>query len=184
MPSPSAIGTVVALGLAAWWLRGGDAAPKAAPLPATPREAPTSQPVVAPAIAPTVTIDRRPPTLAIPLAPAKRDEVSGIVRDRATGEPLAGTTVIATTATGEVVAIADEDGRYTLAGLAPGTYTLTLYYLGISATPATADGDLDLDLIPVPTRTFESVLGAAAGTQGDGARFASDCGLENTYILE
>jgi outer membrane receptor protein involved in Fe transport len=54
----------------------------------------------------------------------------GVVKDKATGEPTIGATVVATSAAlqGEQVVIADENGGYYITSLPPGIYTLTVYY--------------------------------------------------------
>ncbi len=56
--------------------------------------------------------------------------VQGVVRDPATGEPLIGVTVVATSPKlqGIQAAITEERGDYRLPGLPPGEYTLTAYY--------------------------------------------------------
>lgn len=54
----------------------------------------------------------------------------GQLRDKATGEPAVGATVVATSPAlqGEQVVLADESGLYFLTALPPGSYTLTVYY--------------------------------------------------------
>src|SRR5690349_2003120 len=54
----------------------------------------------------------------------------GVVKDKATGEPSVGATVVATSPAlqGEQVVIADETGSYFITSLPPGVYTLTVYY--------------------------------------------------------
>lgn len=60
--------------------------------------------------------------------------ITGVVKDKATGEPLPGVTVVATSPAraGEVVVITDENGAYTLADLPAGTYVVTFYYLEVT----------------------------------------------------
>lgn len=60
--------------------------------------------------------------------------ITGVVKDKTTGAPLAGVTVVATsTVIAETLAaITDEKGVYQLTGLPPGTYVLTFYYEEIS----------------------------------------------------
>jgi Ca-activated chloride channel homolog len=60
--------------------------------------------------------------------------ISGQVRDTATGETMAGVTIVATSPSlvAEQVVISDEAGAWTIAGLPPGTYTLTFYYLDVT----------------------------------------------------
>jgi outer membrane receptor protein involved in Fe transport len=54
----------------------------------------------------------------------------GVLKDKATGEPAIGATVVATSPAlvGEQVVITDETGQYFINSLPPGTYTLTIYY--------------------------------------------------------
>jgi len=56
--------------------------------------------------------------------------VRGVVKDKNTGEPAVGATVVATSPAlqGEQVVIADETGAYYITSLPPGVYTLTVYY--------------------------------------------------------
>ncbi|TMQ08665.1 MAG: TonB-dependent receptor [Deltaproteobacteria bacterium] len=56
--------------------------------------------------------------------------VRGLVKDKNTGEPSVGATVVATSPAlqGEQVVIADETGGYFITSLPPGVYTLTVYY--------------------------------------------------------
>jgi tetratricopeptide (TPR) repeat protein len=130
--------------------------------------------------------------------------ITGIVREQGNNEPLIGATVVATSKSmaGEQVAISDESGRYEIEGLPPGTYDLTFYYLdrtfvqkgvvvtGVAADGAvTAEGPFDASYtrnIPVPGRTFESALGAAAGSQGDslGVSFSGSSSTENQYYVD
>jgi len=151
-----------------------------------------------------------------------RAALTGIVRDFETGDALAGVTVIAASPTidGSQAVITDENGAYLL-DLPPGTYTATFYYFDqtreetdlvlapgkairmantISSGPEVLPPpgppplpDSDYVNIPVPGRTFEAVLGAAAGSQedsegisfsGEAVSFSSDCGLENVYVVD
>src|ERR1044071_820377 len=54
----------------------------------------------------------------------------GVVKDKGSGDPTVGATVVATSAAlqGEQVVIADETGGYYITSLPPGIYTLTVYY--------------------------------------------------------
>jgi hypothetical protein len=141
-----------------------------------------------------------------------RSALTGVVRDLETGETLAGVTVIAASPAipGEQAAISDESGNYAL-DLLPATYTATFYYadrtiqetdlvlvrgkqLRLAATmppspevpPVPPPPDSDYESIPVPGRTFDAVLGAAAGSQEDseGVSFSSHCGIENVYVVD
>ncbi len=139
---------------------------------------------------------------------AEHNAIYGRVTDERTGEPVPGVTVIASGGAiqGEQVAITDEDGRYKISGL-PGGYITATFYLGeltvergnvivSSLDPTPLDQRLDtspprivrsvddyIENIPVPGRTFEAALGAAAEDDG-GMTFSSHCGVENTYVIE
>ncbi len=54
----------------------------------------------------------------------------GVVRDKSTGEPAVGATLVATSPSllGEQVAISEDNGQYFLTSLPPGLYVLTVYY--------------------------------------------------------
>src|SRR4051794_4225222 len=54
----------------------------------------------------------------------------GVLKDKSTGEPAIGATVVATSPAlvGEQVVITDETGQYFINSLPPGLYTLTIYY--------------------------------------------------------
>src|ERR1043166_388710 len=54
----------------------------------------------------------------------------GVVKDKTTGEPSVGATVVATSPAlqGEQVVITDENGAYYITSLPPGEYTITVYY--------------------------------------------------------
>lgn len=129
--------------------------------------------------------------------------VTGIVvADWGGGERLAGVTVIATgpLIQGSRTAITDESGEFTLADLPAGSYTVTFYYVDatLERTGVTVSsfGHTTLNAqmvessylkdIPVPGRTFESVLGDSAGSQGDneGVSFSGTTSLENTYYVD
>jgi outer membrane receptor protein involved in Fe transport len=157
--------------------------------------------------------------------------IQGGVTDGATGEKLAGVTVIVTSPaiSQTQTAITDENGTYSVTELPPGDYLVTFYYADITVersgihvgigktTPvyqklntAAAGGEtikitdtaptidptsttqgITIDKnyiknIPVPGRTFESALGAAAGSQGDGVgiSFSGSSSLENQYYVD
>ena len=156
--------------------------------------------------------------------------VQGVVTDKASGEPLAGVTVVATSTAlqGTASAITEADGTYKITNLPPGTYVVTFYYADITVkrtnvpvsvsktTPAyvkidqnqaqgevieikgtptidttSASQGITLDQnytrnIPIPGRTFESALGAAAGSAGDGlgVSFSGSTSLENQYVVD
>jgi outer membrane receptor protein involved in Fe transport len=156
--------------------------------------------------------------------------IQGVVTDEATGEPLAGVTIVVTSPAlqGTQSAITDGSGGYKVTNLPPGTYVVTFYYsdvqvrrsgviininktnpVYIKLNTAQAGGEviemegsstidvnsatqgvtLDQDYvknIPIPGRTFESALGAAAGSSGDGlgVSFSGSSSLENQYVVD
>jgi hypothetical protein len=62
--------------------------------------------------------------------------VTGVVTDPSTGEKLPGVTVVATGSAlgaGTETAITDEEGRYRIDRLPPGTYSVTYYYSDVTA---------------------------------------------------
>jgi Ca-activated chloride channel family protein len=152
--------------------------------------------------------------------------IQGIVKDKASGDPLAGVTVVATAANRTTqTAITDETGAYELV-LAPGTYQMSFYYLdrtiertnivvtagkttvvsqgvdtkatngevikvqgsapiidqGSTKTGITIDTNYTRN-IPVPGRTFQGALGAAAGSQRDGFSISGATSMQNQYIV-
>jgi hypothetical protein len=149
-----------------------------------------------------------------------RSRTSGIVgqvTDVSDPEPVPGVTVVVSSPAmeGAQVAITDEHGVYRISALPPGDYHITFYANNltferdavVARDRATAIFEqLDLEAgahevpaseytIDIPTgRTFESVLGAAAGSQGDptgepadddlGISFTGTTTLENTYEID
>ena len=57
-------------------------------------------------------------------------QIHGVIRDKKTGEPLVGVTIVATGTgiTKEETAISDEHGAYAITALPTGVYSLTFYY--------------------------------------------------------
>jgi hypothetical protein len=157
--------------------------------------------------------------------------IQGVVTDAASGDGLAGVTVVVTSPAlqGTQSAITDGSGVYKITNLPPGMYSATFYYsditvrrnnigVGINRTTpgyvkmntSQAGGEvividdkaptvdvtstnqgirLDQDYtrnIPVPGRTFESALGAAPGSSGDGmgVSFSGSSSLENSYVVD
>ena len=87
-------------------------------------------------------------------APDHPGEIEGVVRDAASGEPLAGATVFLVGT--RQIAVSHGDGTFHLTGIAPGVYTLRVERLGYrSATTEVTVGDatpvveVDLDFSPV-----------------------------------
>jgi outer membrane receptor protein involved in Fe transport len=79
---------------------------------------------------------------------AQKATIQGLVKDKQTGEPLIGATVVLVgTYKG---AYADDQGRFTLKDLNPGTYTLRVTYVGyneVLLTGLTVKADQTLNLI-------------------------------------
>jgi Ca-activated chloride channel family protein len=67
-------------------------------------------------------------------ADTTRGNIQGVVKDKETGEPLAGVTVVVTSSAmkGTQTAITDENGLYKITGLPPGVYLVTFYYLEVT----------------------------------------------------
>ena len=72
--------------------------------------------------------------VAVAAADVATGSLQGIVKDKATGSPLAGVTVIVTSPTlrDTQTAITDEHGAYSLASLPPGIYVVTFYYADVT----------------------------------------------------
>ncbi len=70
------------------------------------------------------------PTVAKAQSGATVGSLRGVLKDKSTGEPAIGATVVATSPAlvGEQVVITDETGQYFINSLPPGLYTLTIYY--------------------------------------------------------
>ncbi len=70
------------------------------------------------------------PTEAFAQSGATVGSLRGLLKDKSTGEPAIGATVVATSPAlvGEQVVITDETGQYFINSLPPGIYTLTIYY--------------------------------------------------------
>lgn len=145
--------------------------------------------------------------------PAARGVIRGVVHD-ASGELAVGATVVMTgpAIEGEHVALTDENGTYALSGLPAGYYTQTIYFgdtttmhenvMVTDTIPQTYDQTLEparnevpiidvdstdrgvLVTIPVPSRTFEAVLGAAAGSEDDGDAYVGVSSIENRYVTD
>jgi hypothetical protein len=87
---------------------------------------------------------------------AQKGTIEGLVKDKQTGEPLIGATVVLVgTYKG---AYADAEGRFTLKDLNPGTYTLRVTYVGYNEVLLTgltvkADQTLNLTILMSPVGT-------------------------------
>jgi len=178
-------------------------------------------------------------TAAVVTAPAARAQstttgaIQGIVKDKDSGEPLPGITVVATSRATHVASsgLTDENGYYKIDSLAPGVYDMVFYFstvnlnvegvnVGVNKTtpvyrsfdtnaafekgevikvhgsgptidPTSTTQGITLDQeytknIPVPGRTFDAALGAAAGSQNDGlgVSFSGSSSLENQYYVD
>ena len=64
--------------------------------------------------------------------------IEGLVKDKTSGQPLAGVTVIVTSPAMKQTetALTDDDGRYKLTGLPPGVYLVTFYYADLTSERA------------------------------------------------
>ena len=62
---------------------------------------------------------------------ANTGALTGRVTDAATGQPVAGVTVVAQGPQGEQAELTDTDGTYTLTGLVPGLYVVRYYYANV-----------------------------------------------------
>lgn len=117
--------------------------------------------------------------LAVPTAWAQNASISGTVTDASDGLPLAGATVEALVGNSSRAGIVtDIDGRYALTGLAAGTYTVRVRYLGYNENEslvtladnerrtlniAMQQGGLELDAVVISaSRQAEKVLDAPA----------------------
>lgn len=131
--------------------------------------------------------------------------IRGKISERGVGAVAGATVVLSAPNAPTEVVITDEQGDYFLSNVRAGSYTFTVYYgdhteeqygVAVSDVAMTIqDHELDLSTpppppsndylinVPVPGRTFESVIGAAADAQGDdlGVSFSGGTYLENTY---
>ncbi|RTQ53328.1 TonB-dependent receptor [Hymenobacter gummosus] len=91
-------------------------------------------------------------TAVLPAAPRGSGRISGTVLDAASKQPVEFATVALLPAEGEQPldgTVADDKGRFTLKGLAPGSYRLSISFIGYGASvqPVTlAEGKMSLDL--------------------------------------
>ncbi|WP_310394369.1 TonB-dependent receptor domain-containing protein [Hymenobacter sp.] len=115
----------------------------AAPAPATPARPAAPAPVGAP-------VPAAPKPLVLPEAPKGSGRLSGTVLDAASKKPVEFATVALLPATGDTPVdgtVADEKGRFSLRGLAPGAYRLQISFLGYAALTrdvAVTGGSTDL----------------------------------------
>ncbi|MHB1330064.1 MAG: TonB-dependent receptor domain-containing protein, partial [Gemmatimonadales bacterium] len=98
---------------------------------------------------------------------AQAGVVSGTVSDQATGRPLAGARIQATTQ--QVFAVTNQQGQYTLRGLTPGSHTLRTFMLGYasetrSVTAGAGTETVDWALRAVPFQ-LEEIVTTATGEQ-------------------
>ena len=185
---------------AAWLARGGspDAEVEAAKAPAgrpvdvaSTHDAPGHATTTAPAM-PRLELPIEPPALvdANPeLPPAEGRTIHGAIYELG-GDPCIGATVVATSPAleGEQVVITDENGLYKITGLPPGAYALIVYYnnerIYVAGYEVRDDeatlAELVFDPVPEPPGEVSVDLRDFA----DVCIIHSNCGLENTYILE
>lgn len=132
--------------------------------------------------------------------PRAHNAIVGHVTEAASGEALAGCTIVVTSPAlqGAQTAISDEHGDFKISDLPAASYLVTYYYNDITversgmsvselgATDASQRIDLqhpvvitDDYIVNIPTgRTFEGVVAA------DGESFSSNDTLENTYVID
>ncbi len=93
---------------------------------------------------------------------ASANAIKGVVKDKATGEQLAGVTVIATSPAlnGSQTAITDEHGAYTIAGLPAGKYTVTFYYADVTVERSGVEVSAQR-----VAQVFQSLAGSSAGSE-------------------
>ncbi|GAA4377640.1 outer membrane beta-barrel family protein [Hymenobacter koreensis] len=118
-----------------------------------PTAQPGTRPAGPPAGAPTGAPGGASPRAAVlPAAPQGSGRISGTVIDAATKQPVEYATVAVLPATGEQPldgAVADDKGRFAIKGLAPGSYRLSISFIGYGAlvTPITlSEGKMSLDM--------------------------------------
>ena len=92
--------------------------------------------------------------------------VRGVIRDKTTGEPALGATVVATSPAlvGEQVVLTEADGTYFITALPPGLYTLTIYYE--NKTFSRGNVLIQLGKEAVVNVTVDPKAGAPVGTGG------------------
>lgn len=100
-------------------------------------------------------------------AMAQQSAVTGTVKDEATGQPLSGARIQATTQ--QVFAITNQQGQYTLRGLTAGAHTLRIFLVGYasqtrSITVGAESQTLDWGLRAVPFQ-LEDIVTTATGDQ-------------------
>jgi Ca-activated chloride channel homolog len=153
--------------------------------------------------------------------------IEGVIKDKATGKPLAGVTVIVSSPAlpNAQTAITDDKGYYSIASLPAGIYLVMFYYadltvqhagvavsanqtvpiyqsidstkatgevIQVKGTAPTIDPTSTSQGVTIDTeytrnvpvgRTFGGVLGAAAGSQGDGLSISGATSVQNTYVV-
>ena len=75
--------------------------------------------------------------------------IRGVVRDKATGESVAGATIVATSPAlqGEQITLSDESGQYYITSVPPGVYTLTIYFADAVFTRSSVLVQLGKDVV-------------------------------------
>ncbi|GAB3837053.1 TonB-dependent receptor domain-containing protein [Hymenobacter jeollabukensis] len=129
-------------------------------------QAPATRPAAPASGAPTGAPGGASPQAAIlPAAPRGNGRISGTVLDATTKQPVEFATVALLPATGEQPldgAVADDKGRFSLKGLAPGSYRLSVSFIGCGAVvqPVTlAEGKMSVDLGSVALQSQTKQLG-------------------------
>jgi hypothetical protein len=96
--------------------------------------------------------------------------IEGTIRDAATADPLPGVTIVVSSPAlgGELAAITDELGRFSLSTVPPGTYRVTAFYSDL-----TAEGTATVGSGQVARLTLDWDLSASASA-GEGTTVAED----------
>ena len=122
-----------------------------------------------------------------PAAAQEPASLRGYVRDASTGETLLQANVVVTE-TGEGTAT-NNDGYYTLRGLAPGTYTVVFSYIGFQRQTETVRLDageerrLDVELTPADLQTDEVVVTGESEAEEEARQIGTDR-LQTATITE
>src|SRR5262244_3649988 len=86
---------------------------------------------------------------------ANTGALTGRVTDAATGQPVAGVTVVAQGPQGEQAELTDDTGTYTIIGLVPGPYVVRYYFANVKVerTNVTVYADKKIQInVPLQTR--------------------------------
>lgn len=102
---------------------------------------------------------------------AQQGKITGVVRDKASGENLAGANVIISVL--RAGATSDENGEFFLEKIPPGTYSLVVTYLGYAEVKRPVDVPenqtihIAVELIPTPLKGKEVTVVATRAVEGE-----------------